>query len=195
MKQAASRTLLLILLGCTSWLTAQADLLDDINRRAASVSALQGEFIQTKHIAHFPAPIRATGIFNYQRNDGMLWTTQTPLASVLKIDADGIHNLAAGAAENRSSPSRLISRIFLDSVTGKLATTEKYFSIASSGDRERWELRLRPLSTSIGSSIGSYIVEIRLRGGEHTEQIIISETNGDSTTIDLTVLNAQYFAD
>lgn len=159
--------------------------------QVAEKSYVRGEFRQERHIAVLSLPLISSGVFTYRRNEGVIWETQTPVASRVEIrPAEGVlagndeHSLEAVAA------SDILAEIFLGIFSGNLDRLERLFDItetdASSVDNDHWRLLLAPAVPALAR----HIEQISLEGKEYVETIALREAGGDSTRIDLKILEA-----
>lgn len=173
------------------------DLLATLGERSQAVHSLQGRFEQQKKIAVLPAPLTSHGRFALeQRQQGeqgqgnyIEWELLEPVQQTIRLSPKGITlDMAGKTTDALAGPmptkgAETVTRVFMAIVSGQWETLRDYFDIQASGDSGKWQLVLKPRSTSLAT----YIHQIDIRGGEFTEQLDIAEANGDSTHIRLLV--------
>ncbi|MGI9323158.1 MAG: outer membrane lipoprotein carrier protein LolA [Pseudomonadales bacterium] len=171
---------------CWLSLPAQADLLSEVAGQIQRTEYLSGQFQQEKHIQVLPLPLVSTGVFQYQRGEGVVWELQTPTRQTLTIDAGRGGGRAAVKGKPRDSMTGLVERLLFSVFSGDLAALQGYFSVAAKGQTSDWELQLTPL----GQTVSQFIGDVRIYGGRHLSKVTIMEANGDSTVIDMSIAKA-----
>ncbi|MGH8519534.1 MAG: outer membrane lipoprotein carrier protein LolA, partial [Panacagrimonas sp.] len=76
---------------------------------------MQAGFVQFKHLAGFPQPLKSTGDLIFARGSGVIWHVATPYESTYVFDGLGIHEGKAPNATRSPPPAamRLVSSVFL----------------------------------------------------------------------------------
>lgn len=174
------RLLTTLLLMC---LTAQAWAFDlqQLSEQLARPAAVEGRFIQEKHLRALPQPLTSTGRFVLARDFGLLWLLEAPLKQDYRITADGIArrepqgwqmlpNKSAGAEQNR---------LFLAVLQGDSSGLQRDFELQLSGDAQSWKLTLLPRSLLLQQIFR----QINIDGGELVRQIELLEAQGDRTVL------------
>lgn len=148
----------------------------------AAVSELAGSFRQERHLQDLSLPLISTGRFQYQREAGLVWHTETPFDSTLTIQPDGtITRQTGNGSQSLPTPPGLAS-VFLAVFSGDLQALAQLFRIREVDTGQGWQLILEPRGSSANA-----IDTIELSGSDHVERIHMRETGGDSTLIELNV--------
>ena len=172
---------LILLISVASTLTAASDddLLTQLAERARANATVTGSFTQQKNIAGLPLPLESAGLFNYSKQEGVVWRTTEPLQSVLNISAAGLR-----FDNNKAVPgSSVLAETLLGIFTGDLSNLAQYFSTDVSGKPADWKIVLTPQSETVAEQV----TQITMTGADFTEHIAIQEASGDSTDITLQV--------
>ncbi len=155
------------------------DLLAQLADRARANETVGGSFTQKKNIAGLPLPLQSAGLFNYSKQEGVVWRTTEPLQSVLNISTAGLR-FDNGAAVPGSS---VLAETLLGIFTGDLSNLAQYFSTEVSGEPADWKIVLTPQSKMVAEQV----TQITMTGADFTEHITIDEAGGDATEIALQV--------
>ncbi len=136
---------------------------------------INGSFKQEKIITGFPNPIISNGKFII-KNKELLWITEKPRASSIKINVDGIFSLSK---DNQwvKIQGQYDKSIFLDIVNMNLKKINSIFEIELSGSAEKWIMNLIP-KTHIAGKIFKKII---INGSRYVASIEIIEENSDKT--------------
>lgn len=180
--------LLAVLLGCgnSAWAADEgAALLALLQDRNAKLEGLAGQFRQRKTLVALPAPLSATGRFQYNREEGIEWVTETPVSNRVKIDDRGIYlSDQTLLQEQAQGPvGQAIARVFIAMFSGDIQLLQSYFDIAGAGDINAWTLQLKPIHPALAEMLKS----IEITGGQHTDSVTIREVSGDVTELELSV--------
>lgn len=162
-----------------------ATLLAQLSARSKAIQSLQGHFVQQKNIAVLPVPLNSTGKFQFEQGKEVIWETLTPVQSTLRLTPKGIrfeNEQGKDQAAAQQAGVDVVAKIFMGVIAGELESLDTYFSVHASGDTKQWQLLLTPRSPNLAA----YIQNIKLQGSEFTEQLNITETNGDNTNIRFT---------
>lgn len=157
--------------------------------RLAKAQVLSGKFTHSKHLRELPKPLTATGEFTFARELGVYWHTQQPFDSVVVLTPSGILERSEGTQTLQLSADdqpavRMIAKVFLALFTLDMSTLEKNFELSSISEGARWTIGLRPR----GSAIAAVFTQATVSGTADVEQVVLTDTHGDRTVIDLTAI-------
>jgi outer membrane lipoprotein-sorting protein len=146
--------------------------------------SLRGAYDQLKQLHELPRPLASSGRFLFLRDSGIAWTTVEPFASELVITRDHLIQREGGNEIEVSSAQQpavqMVAEIFFAVFSLDFDTLGSLFELYGGGDADgRWTLGLRPKQAA-----GS-ITSIRISGGTEVEQVVLSESSGDTTRIQL----------
>ncbi len=170
-------SLLLTLMISAASLYSHASLLDQLEENSQQLPSLTGSFKQTKIIAALPVPLSSHGSFHYDAANGITWSTLAPIHSTMKITSNGI--LDDSGKPQTANTQNFPSTVLLSVISGNLKSLTDYFTVEEMGDINDWQLSLTPKT----AAVATYITAIEARGKTYTEELIITERNGDKTLI------------
>lgn len=152
----------------------------------AADARLEGQFVQEKTLEDLDATVESKGSFTFSVDQGLRWRVSEPVASELRITREEIVEIQDGEEVMRMATeeqpiTRVITEIFFSMFTGDRNALEQYFELTGSQSAERWTLHLRPVDDSVASVMAS----IDLVGDQQVEEMVLHETNGDTTRIRL----------
>lgn len=145
---------------------------------------MQGTFTQQRHISVLSMPLRSSGEFNFDKTDGLIWQTLSPINNTVKINRDqGV--LAGSTAKGFTAvpASHMLAEIFLGVFSGDLASLEQLFAIEPVATDGGWRIKLTPTL----AAMQDYIDVIYLNGEQEISAINLHEKNGDRSDITLTI--------
>ena len=151
---------------------------------------LEGSFRHSRHLREAPKPLVALGEFKFVRDLGVYWHTRQPFDSVVVLTSAGLAQSDDGGAVQRISAEeqpaiRLITNIFMALFTLDTRTLARDFDLytgVADPTRNRWTIGLKPRS----KTIAGVFKEATITGGDDVEQVVLTDTHGDRTVIDLT---------
>lgn len=168
------RIISLIFIFLASVLNVYALSFDELEKNMVSDN-INGDFNQEKIITGFPNPIVSKGTFSI-KNKELLWVTEKPRKSTIKINANGIFSLSESSKWNKIQ-GQYDKSMFLDIVNMDFNKISSFFNIKLSGTADKWVMILNP-KTHIA---GKIFKNITINGGKYVSLIEIVEENGDKT--------------
>lgn len=160
----------------------------------AETRHLEGEFEQIRHVAVLAVPLHSSGIFRYQRAEGIVWRTTEPLTSEVRITPeDGVVAIDDAGHPQLIPASEIVAGVFLGIFSGDLDQLAEFFiveAIPSEGgqqpsedeplaDDSDWTLLLTPRLPALASQVS----RITVAGSAQVERVHIHETNGDRSEL------------
>ncbi len=164
---------------------------EHLSRQIRQHQVVKGRFEQWRNLTGIPLPIRSRGRFIYWRNHGLYWETQEPISQASTFTPDTIihwqSNVATRQADKSSSPvQKQISRILLAVFGGDIQLLDKLFNSRWNFGPELWTVDLTPTTAAV-----SRVVEkITLSGEGYINSLNLDASNGDTTQIHFTDINA-----
>ncbi len=189
------------LLGCLTLLTAMALHAEPLTAtQIADIltpqDSLSGQFQQQRFLAVLPMPLISSGHFSYQRERGLEWVIEQPIASTVTISQQGIEQTQGGEvvwqsgadSPETSTVANLMAAIFaadLDALQQTFAVTGE--STDSDDLNSGWQLTLTPKS----EVLGSFFKDVEIHGSQNLmKQLIMRESDGNRSEIRFTHLTA-----
>lgn len=165
--------LLLLLVFSLGKATAD-DLLKSVQAQLVQVERVAGHFRQEKQLKFLRKPLVSEGEFIYQSHRGLVWATQSPVASILLVNDN---RLLSNQGEQALPPS--FARVFQAMLGGDLGRLQDDFSIDGAINAAQWHLQLTPKDPLMAKVIHS----LSLAGDNEVRALVILETSGNQSKI------------
>lgn len=171
------RTLLLAALP----LPALADTIAQVQQRLASAAVQRGGFQQDKQLAGFAKPLKSQGDYLLVRGKGLIWRTTAPFASQLVLTRDRIAGGAGMQLDASKEPGiRVVTQLMLSLLDGDLGALQQAFEVQASLVGEKgWRAALKPKAAALAQLFS----RIELEGDRQLRRIVMTEAQGDTTTL------------
>jgi len=165
---------------------AGTSVLQSLLGEQAKVESLAGQFDQSKYIADLDTTLDSSGDFAFDADEGLRWNIQKPVPTQLRITADEIVEEQDGEVVMRMDVddqpmTRAISEVFFAIFGGNWDKLSERFTIRTLEDGSPWRYELTPK----GDMLQSHLSSIELQGEAYLNALILRETNGDQTHIQL----------
>lgn len=163
-----------------------ADSLEALLGDQGQVDHLEGRFEQSKYIADLETTLDSSGRFRFDAEQGLQWQILEPVPTQLRITPTEIIEEQDGEEVMRMDVdeqpmTRAISEVFFAIFGGDWDKLTERFRVESLAADSGWHFRLDPR----GELLKSYLDTIELQGTDYLETLILSESNGDRTRIQL----------
>lgn len=172
--------------------TAQADAartlsqaeLEQIFYRLAQVESLRAQFSQSKRLAAVEREYRSSGSVLFERERGILWLLDAPVAAQIVVGRKKIIQQTARTRTEialANSPYAGVANLLLEVMAGNQQQLERHFAlVAATGSADGpWQITMAPKSAVFKQMFS----QLQLQGGELIEQLQMTEANGSSTQI------------
>ncbi|WP_339724050.1 outer membrane lipoprotein carrier protein LolA [uncultured Paraglaciecola sp.] len=143
----------------------------------------EGQFVQEKHLTVLTQPFVTKGNYHYQKNIGLIWHTQQPVESKIKITTEGVSERQADGHFKSLTSSSQFSELLLALFSGEQQSLQQQFYIEQQDNR----LTLTPKSAQIAGVILKISLLIKDNG---IQQIVLYEPEGNYTNIFLNQLKS-----
>lgn len=172
--------------------TSEASLLQSLLGEQAGVEFLEGDFEQSKYIADLETSLESSGDFSFVTDEGLRWNIVRPVPTQLRITANEIVEEQNGEEVMRMDVddqpmTRAISEVFFAIFGGDWDKLAERFTVRPIQEESPWRFELEPKD----EMLRSYLSSIELQGEDYLEVLILSETNGDRTRIQLNDVKAR----
>jgi hypothetical protein len=153
-----------------------SDLLQSAGDMLDKVPLTTGQFTQTSAVAALTAPLVSSGSFYFDRDRGVIWHVERPIAAqfVFRPTSDG----AQPAAPNQMQIG-WVGQLLNAVLAGDLSALGRMFVVDGSHGIDTWALTLVPKSAAVGRALA----KIDIDGGTSIHRIKLTEANGDDITI------------
>lgn len=176
--------LLLVLLFSTGSSLA----LDQISTNLRGFSQLRAEFTQERQLSALPVALHSSGHLLLGRDEGIWWQQQQPFGMTLLLtDTLMLQQVEGEAAQPMTAAGdprmQQFQRLLRDLLLVDLQALAQHFELtalpAADGD---WALRLKPQA----APLNQLFLHFELMGGEVVKQLLMKDTDGDTTLIRFT---------
>ena len=140
---------------------------------------MHGTFTQHIDLVAMSIPISSRGRFYFHEDLGIAWLVDSPVESLTTLTDKGI--LADGRDLDAGSSGRWVVDLLQAMLRGDLDALTRVFSATPVSIDEGWKLDLVPSS----GVLARVFERVELVGAQAVEQVVITNVNGDQTTIDL----------
>ncbi len=166
--------------------------IDDLLEKFRGMPGLEARFREEKTISLLAVPLISEGTLHFAPPARLVRHTVTPSRSTLLIDTD---RLMFGDGSDREEIDLGTNPVVRDYVASFLLLLEGdrealagVWRMELTGEREKWQLTLHPISESIAQSIH----EMTLRGrGAVIDWMKITETTGDESVTTFSEVNPE----
>jgi len=164
---------------------ADADALIAVRERLVLKPVTQGEFVQTRELAHIRKPLISTGRFVVARGLGVIWEDVAPFVRTMRLTKDDILQTADGqtlmhlSADNEPTVGA-VTGILFGVLAGDFDALARSFDHAGKVEGGRWRLDFTPRDANLARLIRQLV----LRGARDIEQVEIVSAAGDVTRIE-----------
>ncbi len=143
----------------------------------------QGQFVQEKHLKVLSQPFVTKGNYHYQQNFGLVWHTQQPIESEMKITTEGVSERQPDGDFKTLTTNSQFSELLLTLFSGEQQSLRQQFTL----EQQNNELTLTPKA----EQIARVILKITLLLSEDgIQQIVLYEPEGNYTNIFLSEMNS-----
>lgn len=182
---------------------SDADVISRINRVAASLSTIECDFTQTRHISMLNDKMTSKGKMYYQRSDKLRWQYTSPYAYTFIVNGAKVSMKSKGRTDVVDASSNAffkeLVRIMAGSVTGRCLSSDKDFKVALAVGKTEYVATLTPRRRQMQQLFKNVVLHFD-KARSMVSRIELVEKNGDRTVIALTnvrtnhALNASLFS-
>ena len=161
----------------------RADVAADIQRRLKPFQTLHGRFEQSKQLRGIRRPLKSSGRFVVAKGQGVLWISEKPLSSQLRITEQGLAIFAKGVRQKgldgTGAPQHLIGQVALSVFSSDIQAMQAHFDLSGALKGDGWTGQLKPKDAAMAKAIQ----RIDLSGSAFAEALTLQEANGDLSHI------------
>jgi hypothetical protein len=162
-----------------------ADAIDGVRERLVMAPLTQGEFVQTRKLAHIKKPLVSNGRFVVARGLGVIWEDVFPFARTMRLTKDEILQTADGRTTMHLSADRepvvgVVNSILFGVLAGDLDALARGFEHTGEVTGERWRLDFTPRDAYLARLIRS----LAMHGARDIERVEITSAAGDVTRVE-----------
>jgi outer membrane lipoprotein-sorting protein len=172
-------------------LPARADPLDELMQRLAQVKSARGKYVERKHLAMLDTPLESSGTLLYTAPGRLEKHMLQPRRESLILDGDTLVIEGKGQRRSFALQEHPVVWAFAESIrstlTGDLATLQRFYEVRLEGDAGAWRLRLRPKESRMreaaseislgGSGAWVNVIEVLEAGGDRSVTLITREAS------------------
>lgn len=150
--------------------------IDDLT--ALKKDEMRADFKLIKKLTGFERNLVSFGEFEL-KNDELFYIVKSPINSVMKVNKDGVFYEENG--EFKKSEGNYDKGLFLALIKLDFKELEKNFSINLSGNKQKWQIILKPSNVWL-KKIFTHII---IQGGANIDKIELFEINKDKSTYEI----------
>ena len=157
--------------------------LDQVMAKLAAVTSSRAHFTERRTMNLLTTPLESSGTLTYTRPGRLERTNLYPSQQRMSVDGNKVTVEQDGqtrsfALGDTPEVTALIESI-RSTLSGDLATLEKYYAVAFKGTPARWELRLTPKDARVKALVRS----IAIAGRNATIETVDTEEQGGDRTV------------
>jgi hypothetical protein len=161
----------------------QGQMPSGLTAHLAEAACIHLDFSQTRTLAALSRPLKASGSLVLDRDKGVIWALQHPVALTYVMGPRGLLVVNGDGSRERKSAREApmvaqMGQIFQALAKGDWHALDAYFTVTGEGRPERWEVNLTP-----NAQAAAFVKHIRLNGGRFIDRIRVDEAAGDRTEL------------
>ena len=175
-------------LACMAQQLSEQDMIKAIARSAESVSTLQCDIVQTKHMRMMQRGMVSKGSMKYCRPDRLRWEYASPYTYTFLLCEDKVVLCKDGrkdmvdVAHNRAMKE--LTSVMIGSMTGTALTDADAFDATVADEGRYWVVSISPKKKDLRRMYTAILLKYNPATG-NTERVEMTEKNGDRTVIEL----------
>ncbi|MDT8447837.1 MAG: outer membrane lipoprotein carrier protein LolA [bacterium] len=155
-----------------------------VAQATSSLPSYRAQFTQERSQPFLKRPFRSQGQMVFWQGQGILWTTEKPLAQVLLINPQGLFKLDAGERSPLISPQAgqaLVAGLLLPLFSGQLMDLAERFELQWKPLKTGRQLTARPKDPGLAAQLDQ--LQVRLDPQDRLVEVQLTEAKGGQTTI------------
>jgi outer membrane lipoprotein-sorting protein len=152
----------------------------DLFAQFKPLTIASGTFVQNKYFTVLKNPVTSTGELYLDQALGFVWHTSKPIASTMILKDDGLFAIDHRQQQTRINNATPIATVLMSALSGDLTALESQFSLTASSTSPTC-IELTPKD----DTIAKVMRVIKLCGGDTVEHLVLFETSGNRTEIEL----------
>ena len=188
------KRILYIILMCLTPVLAMAQnegeqkIIQKISKAAQSMTSMQCDFVQTKHMKLLNDNMVSYGKMYYQQNSKLRWEYTSPYTYTFILNDSKVLLKKGNRNDvidvNQNKMFKEIARMMMNSVVGKCLTVKKDFKISVAETSEQYVATLLPQKKDMKQMFSKVILYVNKRQLS-IAKVEMQEKKGDNTVIEL----------
>ena len=175
-------------LACMAQQLSEQDMIKAIARSAESVSTLQCDIVQTKHMRMMQRGMVSKGSMKYCRPDRLRWEYASPYTYTFLLCEDKVVLCKDGRKDMvdvaRNRAMKELTSVMIGTMTGTALTDADAFDATVADEGRYWVVSLSPKKKDLRRMYTAILLKYNPATG-NTERVEMTEKNGDRTVIEL----------
>lgn len=152
-----------------------------------------GTFVQNKYFTVLKNPITSTGELYLDQALGFVWHTSKPIASTMILKDEGLFSIDHRQQQKQINNATPIATVLMSALSGDLAALESQFSLAATSltkasfTKTAFSGQTCIELTPKDATIAKVMRVIELCGKDTVEHLVLFETSGNRTEIELSL--------
>ncbi|MFT7680941.1 MAG: outer membrane lipoprotein-sorting protein [Moritella dasanensis] len=152
----------------------------DLLAQFKPLTIASGTFVQNKYFTVLKNPVTSTGELYLDQALGFVWHTSKPISSTMILKDDGLFAIDHRQQQKKINNATPIATVLMSALSGDLTALESQFSLTASSTSPTC-IELTPKD----DTIAKVMRVIKLCGGDTVEHLVLFETSGNRTEIEL----------
>ena len=188
------KRILYIILMCLTPVLAMAQnegeqkIIQKISKAAQSMTSMQCDFVQTKHMKLLNDNMVSYGKMYYQQNSKLRWEYTSPYTYTFILNDSKVLLKKGNRNDiidvNQNKMFKEIARMMMNSVVGKCLTDKKDFKFSVAETSEQYVATLLPQKKDMKQMFSKVILYVNKRQLS-IAKVVMQEKKGDNTVIEL----------
>lgn len=167
---------------------SEQDMIKAIASSAESVSTLQCDIVQTKHMRMMQRGMVSKGSMKYCRPDSLRWEYASPYTYTFLLCEDKVVLCKDGRKDMvdvaRNRAMKELTSVMIGAMTGTALTDADAFDATVADEGRYWVVSLSPKKKDLRRMYTAILLKYNPATG-NTERVEMTEKNGDRTLIEL----------
>lgn len=187
------RFCLIILVCSVSYWQAMAEtssqFLEEIVQTTSKTHTMSCDFVQTKNLAMLNDKLVSNGTMKFSNPDKLRWEYTSPYQYLFIFNGSKVYvknrSQASTIDVNNNKIFREVTRIMMNTVTGRAVSLKSDFDIATSIEKNEYKIILTPVRKEMKQMFKTVTLYLN-KSTKYIQHIQIVEKNGDTTDIQFT---------
>lgn len=145
-----------------------------------------GTFVQNKYFTVLKNPVISTGELYLDQALGFVWHTSKPIAATMLLNKEGLFAIDHRQQKQKINNATPIATVLMSALSGDLTALESQFSLAATSFTKTASANQTCIElTPKDVTIAKVMRVIELCGNDTVEHLVLFETSGNRTEIEL----------
>lgn len=166
----------------------QKTMIEKVEATAATIKSLKCDFVQEKTLSLLNDKLTSKGQMSFRRPNQLCWEYLSPYTYTFILNDTKVMLKSSHSKEvldvRSSQLFQEITRIMMNSVTGKCLSDKSSFAVTMYKSNDEWIAKLLPQKKNMKQMFTTIMLHINPKEGI-VNKVVMTEKTGDSTVIQL----------